>query len=414
MRKKILATLLVGAVAAAGVIGFTACNDGNGGNEDNGGEEIKKGEQITETQWKAAMTATQNAENYTVTLSSETKETGEGTYEGKPVSYTSTENISAKLYYDLTGKKLYTDGQTKMKTTGAESVGETDIDKTTPRKAYEEIDGTTVWYGDFSHTDNTWSARSSDCGTEAAAKARFAEGGVAYLFEDNSLSQTAEGAKTTISELYSAFKYENGLYAATLYTHGEKAEFTVSVKGGYVLSVQSVVSFESEDNGMNYTSSMKAAYNFSDFGSTTVNAPAEAVQAIADAKAQAANPSVAGKTFVFDSIEYSYDANVSAEQRQQMESSKSEVEAMFANSKVIFGNNGDFTMPMNVQGQDMTAVGTYTQDGDNVVLTPVTISGQPAPSGSEPETMKLTGDLLKSSAYSEGITITMVYRLQNA
>jgi len=416
MRNKILATLLVGAVAAAGVIGFTACNNGNGDKGSNGGEEIQKGEQVTEAQWKEAISSTQTAENYTVTLDFVMKAVGVKT-DDKTVTYTLTQSQNAKFYFDLTNKKLNMDSTSTTKSTGGAAVGEEDVDYSVNSYIYNVIEDTTVWECNYpSMKGDKWEARPYKCETESAAKEMLAEDGFASLFE-GTFSTTKGGEEATLSNLYSAFKYENGSYTATLYSLSfgdDSVELTLLLKSGHVISFQYKTVSVSADDGFDITTTSTAAYDFSNFGSTTVNAPAEAVQAIADAKAQAANPSVAGKTFVFESLNFAYDSSVSEEMKQQMESLKPQMEAEYEGSEMIFGNNRDFTMTMNVQGQNMDVVGTYTQDGNSVVLTPVTMGGEPAPADTQSQTFTSLEGKLSMSDVSAGITITMVYALQNA
>ena len=57
MRKKLIATLVAGAVMSTGLIGLTACG---------GGHDINKGEEVSKEDWAKAITATVEAKNYTV------------------------------------------------------------------------------------------------------------------------------------------------------------------------------------------------------------------------------------------------------------------------------------------------------------------------------------------------------------
>ncbi len=281
MRKKTLAVLLAGAVAAAGIIGLTACkkDDGIG---------IQKGDQVTEEQWKAAITATVAAENYTVKTSSENNSTASGKVGEETVNYSGVSTSSGTLYYDLTNKKVLTESTSTEKVTGGKLFDEEDGEETLTRKMYIESEGLKLWSASFDDEKNEWGAYSNTCSTEVELKGRFSRYGVAYMFS-RKYSATQGGAAVTVSELYSAFAYDDGYYSATLYDeYGDASKITASVKGGHVIGLLVESTNEgTETDGTTYKDTYKTIYNLSNFGSTTVTAPAEAAAAIAAAKTPA-------------------------------------------------------------------------------------------------------------------------------
>ncbi|MDE6598101.1 MAG: hypothetical protein K2K60_05640 [Clostridia bacterium] len=276
MRKKTMAVLLAGAVAAAGIIGLTACKKDSG----NG---LQKGEQVSEEQWKTAIAATAGAENYTSTFTNDYQVTATGKIGDKSVTYNYTSNSTETSYYDFTNKKYYAESSYTDKTSGGELMGETDGEESETYKEYIEARALTIWSTEFDSEENEWYV--DDSYTYPSAET------LASNFKDNSntdflasakLSTTKEGATTTISELYSAFTYKDGFYTATLYSYGQEATVTISVKGGYVVGVLQEGTNETTNEALGISSkvTIKAVYTFSNFGSTTVTTPEGAAAAI--------------------------------------------------------------------------------------------------------------------------------------
>ncbi|MDE7083432.1 MAG: hypothetical protein K2O89_07010 [Clostridia bacterium] len=414
MRKKFLATLLVGAIAVTGVIGFTACNNDGEGSGEHGSGELQKGEQVNAAQWQEAFFATAVADNYTLTVNYENKTVGTKKKDAT-VKYTYTDTQSTKLYFDLNGKKILDESVSTAKSEGGEAIGEEDVNDTVTNKLYYSAEGSVMWRCDFNATENKWTVNSDDYGTETAATEFLSAYGISGLLSSK-FSATSDGKEYDLSSLYDAFTYSDGFYTATLYSVGFGSDetpfnFTVSLKDGYFAGVQLVIKSEAEDDGFDLVHTMTASYVLSDIGTTTVTTPSGAAEAIEAAKTPADDGSVAGKTFGFGSLEFEFDASVSAEIKAMYENIKPQMEAEYAGSEIIFGNNGEFTMPMNVSGQDMTAVGTYTESNNTVVLTPVTLGGEPA-ENAVPQTFTYTDNTLSARMEEQGITIIINYVLQ--
>ncbi|MDE6000921.1 MAG: hypothetical protein K2G96_01150, partial [Clostridia bacterium] len=153
MRKKTMAVLLAGAIAAAGIIGLTACKDG----DDNG---LAKGEQVSEEQWKAAFAATAEVDNYTLTFTTYYQNNATGNVGDKTVTCNYTSNSTETSYYNLTDKKYYSETTANDSLTGGELIGEEDSERTEIYKEYYEASELTVWTAEFDEEANEWDADS--------------------------------------------------------------------------------------------------------------------------------------------------------------------------------------------------------------------------------------------------------------
>ena len=112
MRKKLIATLVAGAVMSTGLIGLTACG---------GGHDINKGEEVSKEDWAKAITATVEAKNYTVDAYQEMETKMTGSIEVLGITNL---NISAKTtgeaknYYDLANGSFYVSSSVKATVSG--------------------------------------------------------------------------------------------------------------------------------------------------------------------------------------------------------------------------------------------------------------------------------------------------------
>ncbi|MDE6505211.1 MAG: hypothetical protein K2L42_04995 [Clostridia bacterium] len=402
MRKKILVSLLVGVMAATGVAGLTACNPADSG--------LPKGEEVTAEKWKSAFEKTASSENYTAESVMIMKQTMTGTVEGKTVNATATSESAVKVYFDLAGKKIYTETKYSEKFTGLEDIGEEDGESTSERKSYLIAENKTIWSSEYSASTNKWTAEKSEYSSEAEVKQNLSYSGVGMAFAQTyKTSETAEASSAKpLADLYSAFTYSGGFYKATVwtaYTESTKIDLTVTVKDGYVSGIEAEASEEETENGVTETSESKAVYKFSEFGKTSVNAPADAVKAINDKKAEEQTPpaitSVAGKTFVFHDLTAEYDSTVSDETKKKIEKQIAEIKENAAGVEIIFGEDNTFSMV--VLSEQMEG-GTYTQDGANLVLT---INGSS-------QNFTLSGDSLILSMSEEGVTMKQTYKPKNA
>lgn len=294
MRKKTMAVLLAGAVAATGVLGLTACK------KDGGGNGLEKGEKVSEEQWKAAITATVNAENYTVNYDCGYKTVGRYA-DGPTVTYTSTS--TGKMYYDFNNKKLATEAAGEY---SAEYSGGEREEETYSRKSYSEADGLSLWAAAVVSDEIGWEVYSTLFASEAELKAGIVVEGEANnsevnhmftIFTEMEFSTTETSESAPVSELYSAFTYKDGLYSAALLYNEEddtgvtEISVALSIKNGFVVGFMWETSYErlEEDINCAYTGHYKYVYNFSNFGTTTVTAPDGAAEAIVAKKASADN-----------------------------------------------------------------------------------------------------------------------------
>lgn len=411
MRKNLVAALLAGAVAAAGMVGLTACDD-------SGKSGLSKGDEVTAEKWAAAFAKTIAAENYTAESTAEGKEVITGTKDGKEVNAVATFNTTGKLYYDLTGKKVYSETKYTEKFTGAEAFGGEDGEETSEVKSYDVAESKTIWSARYRKYNNeyNWTAEKYESLTEEDANRRIADSGAAVILAAQyTTSETAENSEAKpLAQLYSSFKYDGGYYKAELWTEYEgKQTVTVTVKGEYVTGLQKEMNNVETEDGLTDTSTSKSVVTFSKFGKTTVNAPADATKAINDLKAEQENQdedddndpnSLSGKTYVFDRLEVIFGPDVDQDTKDMTEQQIKQMEAAFAGTRIEFAANNGFTMY--TSGNSVN--GTYSNDGSNVVLTPTGVDG-------EPQSMGLSGDMLTSDISStEGINITMIFMLYTA
>ena len=294
MRKKTLAVLLAGAVAAAGIMGLTACkkdggdNNGNGGNN-NGNVTIQTGTQVTEEQWKAAFIATLNAENYMATGGLYSTSNASGKVGEETVNYNYVRSDIGSVYFDLTNKKILTETISTQKVTGGKLYDEKDEDKTSQDNYYYEADGLKLWSVSYSNSETGWSARSNTYSAEAKLKTELFSYGVTDTLLTKEFSVTHVSESKTVSNLYSVFTYDNGLYSATLYDEGGyENKVIVSVKDGYIIGFMYEINGEYKQGEISVQGTNKLVYLFSNYGTTSVTTPEGAAAAIA-AKKTASN-----------------------------------------------------------------------------------------------------------------------------
>lgn len=294
MRKKIFTSLVVGTLAAACALSFTAC----GGN----GKDIPKGEKVDEAGWKAAIEATLKATNYTVEMSME----GNSSYttkdeSGKTVTATEKDSTTGTAY--VNADSLYTKSTTSYKTANAAILDEDDkdVEYTSTNERYATAKEAVLWMAIYSKIDYKqgapegeelpeakWEARSQNMGTAEAAKAALAGGtGIAYLFSQKFADSKEATEYKAVAELYSAFTYEGGKYSATLYDQdGDEYSVEASVKGGYVVGFSISTSDEDSEGDVSEKYESVSVYTFKNYEKTTVSAPKGATDAIAAKEAE--------------------------------------------------------------------------------------------------------------------------------
>ena len=286
MRKKTLAVLLAGAVAAAGIMGLTACKKDGGGN--NGSNQA--GEQVTEEQWKAAFNATLNAENYTLSFISDGTEVTKYTVDGNTVTENFTDYATGKLCFDYTHRKYGYENKNTETTT----VGEEKSKETTERKSYFEVENLELWGAGRETEDTEWYAHNQKfTSAEEEKEYFFRYNGLSFLKYEYTLSAEST-TELTLLNLYSAFTYKDGLYTASLYDEeGNVEAITICIKDGYIIERKGEVTFEDtyEREGVTYTTVYHyiETYTFSNYGTTIITAPEGAAAAIAAKKSTSNN-----------------------------------------------------------------------------------------------------------------------------
>lgn len=265
MRKRLVATLLVGAVATTAVIGLSAC----------GGAGIEKGVQVDEQGWKDAFKASVEAKNFTTEQITETKGSTSGSVGDISVNVKMESNENLLSYYDVDGGKSYEKGTAKMKITGVKDLDETikqvlhvedDIDETEDYESYIVKEGDT--YYEAIKENGEWAVDES-YGVYAFS-----------ILSHASYATEATGEDQALSLLYSAFTYSGGIYTATLYNYGQEYTVSVSIKDGYVIGYSVEYKMEGEQSGITVKTESKQVYKYSNYGNTTVNPSNDAKNAI--------------------------------------------------------------------------------------------------------------------------------------
>lgn len=398
MRKKILATLLVGAVAAAGAMGFSACG------KDKDGVKLTKGAEVSEEGWTAAFAATAAAQNYTWEINGDYITSG--TVDSKNVTERYT--VVEKILYDAVNNHSYSEYTETYKTTGYKDAGieEEDYDETETVKRYTLKDGSVTWEAEYCSGDEQPAWQADEYGYFSSYAAALVS---------STFATEKEGEQKSLAELYPAFKYSGGYYTANLWVEVDdeltEVKLTVSVKDGYFIGMQSEYSVTFSEEGSSGTITVKKSITLSKYGSTTVEAPAEAVAAINAKKTPPveggdepvtpdpvtpSDGSVAGKTYEFYEA-VSPDGSANAQ-------TLGYVASAMAGSGFIFGTDDTFTMVAPAQEGNTEVTGTYTQNGNDLVLTV----------DNTPQDFTLSGDDISVTDTEEGITIKIIYRLKTA
>ena len=282
MKKKLIATMVAGAVLSTGLIALTACG---------GGLSINKGEEVDAAGWKAAITATCDAKNYTVESYAEMELKAKGSYEGikdelgaDSVDMNVKSTGEGKNYYDLENNTSYSKGTTKVKASGVPEglKDETEYqDKDYSIELYSVKDGDTYYMASYNtiKEDAEWEVYGSPVSVGSISD-------VTYVLKQTYATEKDGTVVKSISDLYESFTYSSGVYTATLYRSSSEYTISIAVKGGYVVGYSMEVINSEEDEGFTSSESIKYVYNFSDYGKTTVNPSNDAKKAIEDYKAK--------------------------------------------------------------------------------------------------------------------------------
>ena len=285
MNKKFLATLLVGAVAATSIIGFTACNDNGGGSENgsNDGEDenipdtIATGVQVDAEGWAKAFEATLASKNCTIKAHRETTFKAKGVHdELGEIDLSSTVTQEGTTYYD---GSAYGKMKAKAVATGVpddEYWQKEYKNQEYYTESYGVKDGETYYLATYSNEeeDAEWYVNETSTELDVIGELLHAE-----------YAAAEDGESVELADLYESFTYEDGVYSATLWQYGVETAVSVSVKDGYVVSYSTECLYEFEYEGYTHSDGLKVVYNFSNYGKTTVNASDAAKKAVEDYKA---------------------------------------------------------------------------------------------------------------------------------
>lgn len=296
MKKRFIATLLVGAIGVAGIAGLTAC--------DTNSVSMPKGEQVSAEKWAEAFTLAgyKDLKNYTY---SESK-TASISVKGSETSEGKTHKSSGSAKYTSYKTTLYEgDGgfaySEKTSNTSATltSDGETynSSKRYSDKKYYQpksNEDGTKTYYSASYNLDETKS-NVSHTATEtywhATSTQSFIQGEATpnHFLADSFQTQKDSNTVVTLDKLYESFGFAGGVYTAKLYltptsydydldelgyllSNTVECEVAVSIKDGIVVgySVKAETKESISENGVNvkYTVSFETVIALTDIDST--------------------------------------------------------------------------------------------------------------------------------------------------
>lgn len=251
---------------------------------------VPQGDEVTAEKWKSSITATLNADNYSMQFSSTLK------YKFKNGEEETTEtSINSSDIY-AAGNESYVNQTTHTKiTSDNESEKTYKIEKTYmvaekrnlfSAKQVSEYKG--KFPDDYEERNPEWEAGKIKYYSENEAKeelkTRTFVAGFLLNYDFFASADSKEAKK--LVDLYSAFTYSDGKYTATLYSEDQtEMQFEVSFKDGYVVGFEFSWSSEAEYEGGLIMSEGSNIYTFKDYGSTTVTAPEEAVAVLDNIKA---------------------------------------------------------------------------------------------------------------------------------
>ena len=249
MKKKLIATLVAGAVLSTGIIGLTACG---------GGLSIPKGGEVAdEVAWVKAFTDTVALKNYTLESYSSIDYTLKGAYKKNskdvPVDITSKATASNLVLYDSENNKAYSEMSTNSDAKGTENGVEEGGKYSSTNKAYYELSEETdsvksYWRAKYSKGEikSTEGVSSEEEYWNAYETTSFMYSAMIGLSTNVMFYETEEALiPQSVAALYDKFTYDGGVYTATLYVTADfnKAEdkveckVTVSIKDGYVIGL---------------------------------------------------------------------------------------------------------------------------------------------------------------------------------
>ncbi len=311
MKKKLIATLVAGAVLSTGVIGLTAC----GGLSVPGGEELANKEA-----WTKAFTDTLALTNYTMENSSSQNINVKGTVNNGTKDleqdFTIKTSATALIVYGEDNDKAYMESTSKSEGKGTYLGKEENANATYNTKAYYELkenknDVKTYWGAEYAKVESKSSegVYNEENYWAASVENHFMSNSISSLLYIAQFYETKDAAAPkSIAELYEKFTYNGGVYTADLYTRvsldnsgdlpyvNESCKVTVSFKGGYVIGL--VIKVDAEDSieeanqyNLSYKCQTETIYTLKDIKSSDASKKVnkDITKAIDEAKAEEEN-----------------------------------------------------------------------------------------------------------------------------
>ena len=304
MKKKlVIAMLLAGVMAATCFAGCTGNDNGEGEKGEHEQEQqqgtFEKGVEVTAEEWVAAMNASMNSTNFSMSAFIRSKKTITGNYMGNdkvPINLVDEFTADYYQYIDLNNNNSAGNGSNKYLSSGF-----ADIDIFSHFE-----DGTGDWwmsledllssYGMWDVEDKEVSETVSSYGLKIDGKSYSAnkygesEWGVNEAdFSGVTLNSTLLMLFAVIGydppslvELYDVFTYSDGVYAADFLAYGVMFTWSVSFKDGYVLSleIKHAESDVEEKDGLTVASTSEYTEKYYNIGKTTVKPTPEALKAV--------------------------------------------------------------------------------------------------------------------------------------
>ncbi|MDE6411412.1 MAG: hypothetical protein K2L02_02620 [Clostridia bacterium] len=332
MKKKILATVLAGAMVATCAASLAACGDSK--------VSMPKGDEVTDTEWAEFFEKTTEVKNYTLEYSVDSTATIKGTYKaptGMDITKKKEQTIEGKskasesglALYDVENNKAYseTKSSSELSMKGDEDKS-TSESEGTEKEYYElkaEKEGVkTYWYADYSKFE---SSSESPLGKDSKKKeeywdayteVEFAESYIYEIFEGDIYfyeSKEENAEEKSILELYEKFTYADGVYTATLYKEVELYEvlelsdiIECTVKVSFNKAEKCVIGYSVKTEGegnlkieesnlvpvsynLDYTYKAESVYSLTNIKSTDVSKKVDKdlTKALDKAKAEEAN-----------------------------------------------------------------------------------------------------------------------------
>lgn len=292
MRKKLVATLMAGAIASVGLVGLTACGGDENSEIDVTDGVLRAGEEVTAEEWKEAIDAT--CVLY-------------GDKVGFPLNYTAGMCYYVENYYSSAvdedaqiSDAVYMTSRTTEELHVANTVDKVEMYglgkvvveyKNVPEESsgtYEDMDMEVVQtYTTFNDKvylvtyDKSLSDDKTNYRVSSQDISEYVDSDAGVSFEYSSGSElkycldgfsTEKGGKTTpLSDAYELFTYSNGFYTAKGYDSSNEYTFIVSIKDGRLIGISAETALKFDiGNGLKEIQKVKITFEFKDFDTTTV------------------------------------------------------------------------------------------------------------------------------------------------